>query len=89
MKSQIKSLKEILREYKLEDEVTQPSRNDKKARELVERDIKVVNDRYKTPVPTNMEVAKRLPNNFDYALERTKACALLCLKKLYFKANFA
>ena len=72
-KSQIKSLKETLREYDLEDEVTQLSRNDEKARELVERDIKVVNDRYEISVPLNMEVVKSLPNNFDYALERTKA----------------
>ena len=49
MKSQIKSLKETLREYELEDEVTQPSRNDEKARELVERDIEVVNDCFEIP----------------------------------------
>ena len=72
-KSQIKSLKKTLREYELEDKVTQLSRNDEKARELMERDIKVVNDRYEISVPSNMEVVKSLPNNFDYALERTKA----------------
>ena len=80
LKSQIKSLKETLREYKLEGEVTQPSRNDEKARELVERDIKVVNDRYEISVPLNMEVVKSLPNNFDYALERTKAVRSSALK---------
>ena len=80
LKSQIKSLKETLREYELEDEVTQPSRNDEKARQLVERDIKVVNDRYEIPVPLNMEVVKSLPNNFDYALERTKAVRCFALK---------
>ena len=80
LKSQIKSLKVTLFEYELEDEVTQPSRNDEKARELVERDIKVVNDRYETPVPLNMEAVKSLPNNFDYALERTKAVRCSALK---------
>ena len=80
LKSQIQSLKETLREYELEDEVTQPSRNDEKARELVERDVKIVNDRYEIPVPLNMEVVKSLPNNFDYALERTKAVRSSALK---------
>ena len=37
LKSLIKAVKETLREYELEDEVTQPSRNDEKVRELVER----------------------------------------------------
>ena len=69
-----------MRKYELEDEATQPSRNDGKARELVERDIKVVNDRYEIPVPLNMEVVKSLPNNFNYALERTKAVRCSALK---------
>ena len=85
MKSQIKSLKEILREYELEDEVTQPFRNDEKARELVERDIKVVNDRYEIPVPLNMEVVKSLPNNFEYVLERTNAVRCSALKNVTLK----
>ena len=85
MKSQIKSLKGTLRKYELEDEATHPSRNDGKARELVERDIKVVNDRYEIPVPLNMEVVKSLPNNFNYALERTKAVRCFALKNVTLK----
>ena len=87
LKSQIKSFKETLRKYELENEVTQPSRNEEKARELVERDIKVVNNRYEIPVPLNMEVVKSLPNNFDYALERTKAVRYSALESKLLRKN--
>ena len=42
----IKELKQLVREFTKEDEVIQPSVNDKKAQQLVEDNIKVIDSRY-------------------------------------------
>ena len=42
----IKELEQLVREFTKEDEVIQPSVNDKKAQQLVEDNIKVIDSRY-------------------------------------------
>ena len=64
-------LKQKLRDLELQDKVIQPSRNEDIAREIVESNIKIVNDRYEIPVPLKPEVVVRLPNNYHSALNRT------------------
>ena len=54
-------------------QVIQPSKNDEKARSLVEPHIKVVNERYEIPVPLKQDIIDDLPNNYDYVLKRTNA----------------
>ena len=56
-------LKESLRNYEIEDEVKQPSINDKIARQVVESNVKVINGRYEIPVPLKMDVRTNLPDN--------------------------
>ena len=51
LKQEIAGLKETLHEIEFQNEVIQPSKNDEKARSLVEPHIKVVNERYEIPVP--------------------------------------
>ena len=80
LKGEIAQLKESLRESNLEDETVQPSRSDQTAKELVETGIKVVDNRYEIPVPFNMDVVKRLPNNYHSALDRTISMRRSALK---------
>ena len=68
------------RSYEVEDELIQPSHNDQITRMLVEPNIKVINNRYKIPVPMKKDVIKVLPNNFNYALERTALLRCQTLK---------
>ena len=80
-------LKESLRNYELEDEVIQPSKNDEIVRELVESSVNVVNNRYEIPVPLKSNVVESLPNNYSCALHRTsslrrKALSDVSLKNL-------
>jgi len=65
LRPKIKTLKETVREYERENEVTQPSRNDEKAKEIVESDIKVVNDCYEITLPLNMGVTQTLSNTMS------------------------
>ena len=64
-------LKQSIREYELQDEMIQPSRNDELAHKLIESDIKVKDARYEIPVPFNLEKLQTLPNNYENALNRT------------------
>ena len=80
-------LKESLRNYELEDEVIQPSKNDEIVRELVESSVNVVNNRYEIPVPLKANVVESLPNKYSCALHRTsslprKALSDVSLKNL-------
>ena len=72
-------MKQSLRELDLTDEAEEPSRNDEIAKQLVENNIKVIDNRYEIPVPLNMEVVKQLPNNYQNALDRamTMRCSAL------------
>ena len=80
LKLEITGLKERLRNYELDDEIVQPSQNDELTRQLVEPHIKVVNERYKIPVPLKTDIVSTLPNNLTGALERTKSLRRKALK---------
>ena len=76
-----------MRNYELEDEVIQPSKNDEIVRELVECSVNVVNNRCEIPVPLKANVVESLPNNYSRALNRTsslrrKALSDVSLKNL-------
>ena len=71
LKQEVSFLKNCLRDYEIEDELIQPSKNDEITRLLVEPNVKVVNNRYKIPVPMKKDVINVMPNNFNYGLERT------------------
>ena len=47
----------------------EPSRNDKIARQMVENNIKVIDNRYEIPVPFNMEVVEQLRKDYQSALD--------------------
>jgi len=47
---------------------------------LVEPNIKVVNDHYQMPVPVKQDVVDNLPDNYQYALKRTKSLRSNALK---------
>ena len=70
-----------MREYDLNDEMLMPSKTDELARELVQPFIKAVNNRYAMPVPLKDDIVNRLPNNYEYALERTNSLRRSVLKK--------
>ena len=80
LKREIANLKQSLRESNLENEALQPSRNDERAEEIVESDIKVVDNRYEIPVPLNMAVVEQLPNNYQSALDRAVSVRRSALK---------
>ena len=65
------ALKPLIRQYELQDEMVQPSRNDELAYELIESDITVKDTRYEIPVPFKLEKLQTLPNNYENALNRT------------------
>ena len=67
------TLRENLREFELYNEEVQPSKNNELARSLVEPYIKVENDRYRMPFPVKQDVIDIMPNNYNYALKRTKS----------------
>ena len=72
LKQEIASLKNNLREYELNDQMLMPSKTD----ELdVETNIKVVDNRYEIPagLPLKYNMVGRLPNNYQYVLERTNS----------------
>ena len=71
LKKENVALKQSIREYELQDEMIQPSRNDELAHKLIESDIKVKDARYEIPVPFNLEKLQTLPNNYENALNRT------------------
>ena len=59
-----------MRESNLDNEALQPSRNNDKTKEIVESEIKVVDNRYEIPLPLNMAIVEQLPNNYRSALDR-------------------
>ena len=65
----IKELEQLVREFTKEDEVIQPSVNDKKAQQLVEDNIRVIDSRYQIPVPLKEDIHK-LPSNYELARRR-------------------
>ena len=67
------TLRENLQEFELYNEEVQPSKNDELARSLVEPYIKVENHRYQMPFPVKQDVIDILPDNYNYALKRTKS----------------
>ena len=71
LKKENVALKQSIREYELQDEMIQPSRNDELTHKLIESDIKVKDARYEIPVPFNLEKLQTLPNNYENALNRT------------------
>ena len=54
------AFKQSIRQYKLQDEMVQPSRNDELAHELIKFDIKVKEARYEIPVPFKSEKLQTL-----------------------------
>ena len=62
----ILELQQTVRNLSLLNKKTQPSINDKKAEEIVNDSIKVVDGHYEIPVPLKSNVDK-LPSNFDQA----------------------
>ena len=65
--------------------MVEPSRNDEIAEQLVENDIKVIDNHYKIPLPLNMKVVKQLPNNYQSALNRAMIMHCSALKNLGLK----
>ena len=80
LKAEIAHLKQSLRELTLEDEAVQPSRSDEVAKDIVETDIKLIDHRYEIPVPLNVEVVEKLPNNYQSALDRARSMRRSALK---------
>ena len=70
LKREIADLKQSLRKSNLDNEALQLSRNNERAKEIVESEIKVFDNRYEIPVPLNMAVVEQLPNNYQSALHR-------------------
>ena len=79
-KNEIVDMKQSLRELDLADEAVEPSRNDEIAKQMVEGNIKVIDNRYEIPVPLNMEVVEQLPNNYQNALDRAMTMRRSALK---------
>ena len=71
LQQELLAVNNALREYKLLDEEVLPSKNDELTCSLVKPFIRVVDGRYKMPVPFKPVVLKELPNNYDIALKRT------------------
>ena len=70
--------------YEVDDELIQPSRNDKIARMLVEPNIKLVNNSYKIPVPMKKDL---LPFLFFCVFE-TSPFVLISKGPLFWRINF-
>jgi len=64
----------------MEDEIVQPSINDKMAQHFIEQNTKVVDNRYEMPVPLKEDV-KSLPNNYDLAFKRLSSLRQTMLRK--------
>ena len=70
-REEITELKAALRQVKLENEETQPSRCEVLACSLEEPNAKVKDGRYEIPVPLRPDFVKKIPNYSSNALERT------------------
>ena len=81
LKQEITGLKESLRNYEIEDEVKQPSINDKVACQLVESNAKVINGRYENSLPLKMDVVTNWSDNYICALNWTVNLRRNVLKK--------
>ena len=79
-KNENADLKQSLRELDMADEAVEPSRNDEIAKQLVEGNVKVIDNRYEIPVPLNMEVVEQLPNDYQNALDRAMTMRRSALK---------
>jgi len=55
-------------------------KNDEVERVLVERNIKVVNDRYQMPVPVKQDIVDNLLDNYQYVLKCTESLRTNALK---------
>ena len=85
LKQEIAGLKESLRNYEIEDKVMQPSMNDAISRQMVESNVKVINGRYKIPVPIKMDVVTNLSDNYVCAVKRTTNLRQNALKNVKLK----
>ena len=88
-KQEVLVLKDCLRNYEVEDESIQPSRNDEITRLLMELNIKVIDNGYEIPFPMKKNVIHVLPDNFNYALERTALLHRQALKNWKMKRNLS
>ena len=71
LKQEITDLKAALRQVKLENKETRPFRREKIAYSLVEPNVKKEDGRYTIAISLRPDIAKKIPNNFSIALERT------------------
>ena len=63
-------LKQKLCDLELQDEVIHPSRNEDMTREILELNVKIVNQRYEIPLPLKSEIVRSWPKYYYSALNR-------------------
>ena len=68
----VRELEETIRLLKLDDEVVQPSINDRQSQSFVDEHLKVINDRYEIPVSFKENIST-LPSNYDLAAKRVSS----------------
>ena len=68
--SESKELEQLVCEFTKENEVIEPSVNDKKAQQLVEDNVKVIDSRYQMPVSLKDNI-DNLTKNYKLARQRT------------------
>ena len=83
----IKELEQLVREFTKEDEVIQPSVNDKKAQQLVEDNIKVIDSRYQIPIPLKENI-HNLPSNYELARKRANGLRKHMLRRHDLQYNY-
>ena len=71
-----------MREHEVKDEATQTSRNHEKAKELVERDSKVVNDCHKIPVLSDGVEYSTSEYEYEYEYRKKLRVRVLILKNV-------
>ena len=89
LRVELSDLKEVLRRQELDDEVIEPSKSEKLARELVEPNVKLVDGRYETPAPLKSDIVNSLTNYFHSAVDRTATFRKKALKGVGLKRILA
>ena len=87
LRQEVSFLKNCLRNYEVENKSIQPSKNDEIKRLFAEPNIKVVVNSYEILVPMKKDMIKVLPNNFNYAFERSVLLRRQALKNLKIKCT--
>ena len=82
------TLGENLGKFELYSEEAQPSKNDELARSVVEPYIKVENYRCQILFPEKQDVIDIMPNNYNFALIRTKSLRENAMKSSSLKDTF-